>query len=517
MNNCPKCGNPLQVGTTSCPICGTNISATEPSKTPATESVSVTSVGQPVQASASSPTAPAAVEENKQATSPVAEASSEPVKAPNQEQAPAPAPQPAAPAPKPLEASAPAQTQSNPSESTAPVAEAPTPAPAAPVAAPTTNTQEANVTAQTEPVVANTSVAPTPEAQVQTNVAQAPTNVGETSQEAAPANAIAPTNNATPVASTETPVQAVAPTNLTIEAPADPNSIAPTVATIEASTPVPSIPASVNPTVEPTKVEASAVTKASNKPKMKMNKNVLIIGGIVLVAIIGIVLYTMLSKPKTLTPPAPTDDENLATTSISSNGYNFKLEDGWMITEDGTNVIVTNSTDTVVIKLSHLDANIDAIGISTIENYFNSHTEFSDSKVEEMEISTKKAILVNANYNQAQVQYYYIGSGSSLTIGATVIYQSNESKTKFEADVTELIGTLTYADESIKALDTIGMYANIFKVYNDITNYNPTPEPPDNNEQNNEQNNNQNNEQNDQNQVTPDPNTQVEQNPTTGA
>ena len=27
MNNCPKCGNPLQVGTESCPICGTNTSA----------------------------------------------------------------------------------------------------------------------------------------------------------------------------------------------------------------------------------------------------------------------------------------------------------------------------------------------------------------------------------------------------------------------------------------------------------------------------------------------------------
>ena len=64
-----------------------------------------------------------------------------------------------------------------------------------------------------------------------------------------------------------------------------------------------------------------------------------------------------------------------------------------------------------------------------------------------------------------------------------------------------MIGTLTYSDESLKAMDTLEMYANIFNVYNGVMNYTPTqaapttPETPeiDPNQPNNEtpQNNNQ--------------------------
>ena len=58
-----------------------------------------------------------------------------------------------------------------------------------------------------------------------------------------------------------------------------------------------------------------------------------------------------------------------------------------------------------------------------------------------------------------------------VLIGVTIVYQSNDSKTKYEADVTEMIGTLSYADESVKALDTINMYSQIFNIYNSVINY----------------------------------------------
>ena len=72
MNNCPKCGNPLQAGVTSCPICGTNISSEGEPKQVSVESVVATATP-----------APAA-------------------------EAPAPAPAPAQPAPVAAEAPAPA-------------------------------------------------------------------------------------------------------------------------------------------------------------------------------------------------------------------------------------------------------------------------------------------------------------------------------------------------------------------------------------------------------------------------
>ena len=73
------------------------------------------------------------------------------------------------------------------------------------------------------------------------------------------------------------------------------------------------------------------------------------------------------------------------------------------------------------------------------------------------------------------VQIYFINGGSNLLIGVTIVYQSNDSKTKYEASVTQMIGTLSFADDSIKALDTINMYSNIFNTYNSIINYHETP------------------------------------------
>ena len=170
-------------------------------------------------------------------------------------------------------------------------------------------------------------------------------------------------------------------------------------------------------------------------------------------------------------------------------------------TEDGQNVVVTNINGTVAIKLDHNSTSLESITKETIEGYFQNRTEFSNTKVSETTISAKKAYLVDTNINSAPVQVYFISGTSSLTIGATVVYQSEESKTKYEAEITKMIGTLTYSDESLKAMDTLEMYANIFNVYNGVMNYTPTqttpttPETPeiDPNQPNNEtpQNNNQ--------------------------
>ncbi len=403
MNNCPKCGNPLQVGTTSCPICGTNISSSvqpEQKTDGVKTTVTVASVATP-------PAQPAA--------------------------------QPAV-----------AQAQAAPAVATQPVAQ-----PAAPA-----------------PVVE--------QAPVQQPVAPAPVQEVKVEQPApAPAPApVAPTP--TVEAATPAPVQPEGKE----ETPIDPNSIAPTIKPVEIGTPVPSIPASLNPDAPVVTASVDASVKME-KPKKKSNKTAMVLLGILAVVVIAAVLMMNLGGGTKLNSNVNTNagkNSSLEITAVSTNGYKFNLEDGWLITEDGTNVIVTNKDETVAIKLDYTKNSLDTISKSTIESFFASRSDFTNTEVTETTISAKKAYLVNTQINQAMVQLYYINGGANLTLGATIVYQSVETKTKYEANVTELIGSLSYSDESLKAISSMEMYSNIFGVYNGVFQYQPTTEQPQINE-----------------------------------
>ncbi len=409
MNNCPKCGNPLQVGTSSCPICGTNIqvSAT-PEKT---------------------------TEEKGKTTVTVASVAS-----------PVPA-KPVAPAPAPAPAEAPVQ----------PVPAVQTPEPVKAQPTPVVEKVEVKTESQVAaPTVAATIPKETAVAQAQpTEVAAQPTEV------AAPAPVPTPTPTATPE-------------------PVDPNSIAPTIKPIESSTPVPSIPASLNDDAKVITTSVSNPGVKMEKPSKKVNKTVILVAGILaVVAICGALMMGMGGqKLNTNTNTNPEKNSALKLTSVSTNGFKFNLEEGWVITEDGTNVIVTNNDETVAVKLDYQKSGLDQISKSTIEGFFSTRTDFTNTAVTETTISAKKAYLVNTQINQAMVQVYYINGGTNLTLGATIVYQSNETKTKYEANVTELIGSLSYSDESLKAISSMEMYSNIFGVYNGVFNYQPTTEVP---------------------------------------
>ncbi len=407
MNNCPKCGNPLQVGTSSCPICGTNIQASgnpekitqETGKT----TVTVASVASPV---AAKPASPAPVPTQAQ---------------PAQVAQPAPAPKTEAPAAEKVEVKTETQVATQ----------------AAPVAVETAPTKETPVQqAATQPAPVQATPAPAP---VKTE----------------------------PVAVSE---------------PVDPNSIAPTIKPIEAATPVPSIPASLNEDVKVITTAGDNPGVKMEKPKKKINKTVILVAGILaVVAICGALMMGMGGqKLNTNTNTNPEKNSALNLTSVSTNGFKFNLEEGWVITEDGTNVIVTNNDETVAVKLDYQKSGLDQITKSTIEGFFSTRTDFTNTAVTETTISAKKAYLVNTQINQAMVQIYYISGGNNLTLGATIVYQSNETKTKYEANVTELIGSLSYSDESLKAISSMEMYSNIFSAYSGVFNYQPTLEVPQN-------------------------------------
>lgn len=432
MNNCPKCGNPLQIGTESCPICGTNILASlnqEENKNVETISnsisnpqpnniVTVSSVATPINETANiygknEVTEEAPLEKNIQSVSNL-EHSQEPT-----------------------------HKVTTDSEIAIPVKE------------------ESSSTFVTQPSTPNVD-----------------------------AMQISTQNNEPVI---PLPQENDANQN---QVSIDPNSIAPTVEKIEISSPVPSIPASLNQETTTVNVdlEPQQVKEEVKPVKKKFNKNILLLGVLAIVIVVG-AIYVMSNPTSTVAPPPATNNQEnkVVATSVSSNGYKFKIEEGWLSREDGYNVIITNTNDTVVIKLEHLNENLGNLSTAIIEKYFENRTEFSQTSINEMQISAKDTYLVNTNINQSPVQIYFISGGANLTLGATIVYQSEESKTKYEAKVTEMIGTLSYADDSYKAIDSIEMYSNVFGVYEDVFNsayseqpdYNGQPIIPGNNESGN--------------------------------
>ena len=359
MSNCPKCGNPMQEGTTKCPICGTDILA-------------------------------------ETAATPVAEA-----------------PAPEAPAPAPVEAPAPAPAPA-PAEAPAPAAPAPAPVPA-PEPAP---------------------VAPAPTA------------------EAAPA-----------------------------EAPVQPGAIAPTVERVEMTSPVPGIPTSISTPGLSINEEKPLVENPASKPKKK--KTPLIILVVVLIAVAVATYFALVPPKKKNNNMANNGVEDIELMSMTSNGYRMKLAEKWVIIEDGSNVVVTNDENTVVMKLEHTAANLANTNESNITSSLDSRELYRDVEVTSVNMSGRDSFLVNAKLNEMPIQVYLINGGSNLVLGVTIVYQSNDSKTKYEAEVTAMVSTLSYAEDTTRAIDAISAYEEAFRSFGIVTNEIPrnkveepaTPEP----------------------------------------
>ncbi len=129
------------------------------------------------------------------------------------------------------------------------------------------------------------------------------------------------------------------------------------------------------------------------------------------------------------------------------------------------------------LKVISLEEN-DNLNENIIAGYYNSNASFKDTNVNATKISAKDAYLVNTASGSLQVQSYYINGGNNLTIGATIVYQSAASKEKYETAVTELIGSISYSDDSLKAISTIEMYSEVFGAYKGVFNYNVPTEAP---------------------------------------
>lgn len=281
---------------------------------------------------------------------------------------------------------------------------------------------------------------------------------------AAPAATPTQAETTTPPPATTEQTPAVAPTT---------ESLAPTVEQV-ASTPVPSIPTSltnksVDPITEDTTKAKEEGPKLTKKPKKGVNKGVVFVFLIiVLLAIGGYVFMNMNSSMKDNgTTPAATP-KNVAGTKVSSNGFKFNLANGWMINEDGNIVVIVNESSTVAIKLAYSKSNLAEVSKDRISDILEENELYKDTVVNEIKLTGRDTYQVNTIVNEIPVQVYFINGGSDLTLGATVVYQTAESKTKYEPEVTEMLGSLSYSNDSIKALDIMSSYSEMFGVYDKI-------------------------------------------------
>lgn len=295
--------------------------------------------------------------------------------------------------------------------------------------------------------------------------APAPAPVAPAPTEPAPA-APAPVAE-TPAVPAETPAPAAEPAPAPSTEPVTVGAIAPTVDRIESSTPVPGIPSSLASTTVGINENEPAVANPKLAPK-KSKKTVLIVA-VVLLLVVGIACFMLLtpSNKKSNNRTAEPETE-VALSDMASNGYHLKIAEGWELNEDGNNVILTNSESTVAIKLEHSNANLNTINANDIENILSQNESYKDVEVSSVDVSGRSAFLIATSINDFPVQIYFINGGSNLILGATIVYQSGDTKTKYEAVITEMIGSLSYSEASVKAIETVSQYSQMFGVYNNI-------------------------------------------------
>lgn len=403
MNNCSKCGNPLQPGQTVCPICGTNIAIAPITQPVIDNSQKVEPVS--VQQEVIEPVSLNKIEEVTPVVPVVPQVvAQQPVQTNQQVIQPV---QPVQPVQSVQQVVQPVQQVVQPVQQVAPVVP---------------------VTPVVEPIVEQTPVAS--QGQVVEQVVE-PVLQQNLSQ------------NAETVNSASNVVDAMSIPNLEqIEANLEKQQV-----------------------VQPT------------KKGFKLTKPMLVAIVVAVLIIFGAGITIKLNSNKAVTTkPNAIQSPEETKIKINTNGFKFEINNTWYVIESGSNTIVSNDSDTLTSKLFILKNSYDTLSASEIEHYFESSEYYKDINVESVTLSSeKKAVKVNLTYNKDNetllVEYYYIDCGSSMTCGITTIYDNEQIKTDNEDKVKEIAGTLSYSDDSIKALNRTSKYSYMIsageKIFND--------------------------------------------------
>lgn len=249
--------------------------------------------------------------------------------------------------------------------------------------------------------------------------------------------------------------------------------ITPTIEVVRPTSVIPNTIASSNSVTVNTNEETNNKVK---KKKLKLKKSGLIII-IVLVLILGGSSVLLLTKgnnskkdkePISNVQETPKEKEEVQQINTISNGYSFQMLEDWNVIEDGADVIITNASDSLVIKLENLNYSINTLDADSLKETVAGEENYTNVTASKTTINNRECVIINAQMSNYFIQYYYLATKDDTIIGATVIYQSDNIKNENEANVQKLLGSLSFSDESLKAIDTTNMYDDVFNKYEGI-------------------------------------------------
>lgn len=415
MNNCPKCGNPLQPGQTICPICGTNITIAPIAQAPA------------------APQAPVAPAQPVQPIQPV-----------------------------------------QPEVQAAPVAPTVTPA-----TQPQVVTPVAPVVEPVAPVAPQAPVAPVQPVQQQVEVTPVVAPVVEEQpavEKAVEQPIVAPIEPVTPEVTIQPVVETAPVVETTPESQVQEQSVETAPAVIPASDITNVVDAMSLPNLEQLEATLDKPEETKAKPKVRITKPMIIGCVAALMIILGSAVMLKLNNQTAPVNPNAIQNPSVEKTRVVSNGYKFELLNTWYVVENGNDLVINNDSETVNVKLFYLKKSYDTLSANQIEEYFETSSSYSDVNVESITLaSEKKAVRVSAEYTNENeetqlIEYYYINGNENLTFGLTSIYKDEQSKKDNQKAIEELAGSISYSDDSIKALSLLSKNAYAYSAGEKIFN-----------------------------------------------
>lgn len=444
MNNCQKCGNPLQPGTTSCPICGTIIN-NEPVNL--VGNTGVVTPSSSINQNIAQPVNP--VQEQIQSANPVQQSTTQPMNAPITE------------------------TTNQQPNVVQPVSVAPT----------TEQTTSSVVTSVPPAIGTETAV----NAQnVQTPIVETP--VQPVSQTQTFTQSIPVVNSQQTSVASQPTVQPVLEATMQVAQPAtqptleNPTQPAQTVvqqpvqspqqnSVIEPLNENTGIPSSLTPgVVQPINIPEKKTTK-----KFSLNNKTLIIAGVIFVVVL-IAIFVLTSNnfnknnnnnsnntnqnETNNDTEKPSEETALAITNTTINNYFLKIPDGWNASAYSSDVEITNGNETAYALISSVSGDLSQTNETTIKNNLIEN-ELTDVKVEEITLDSKKAYKATfIEEDTYPVEIYYIDNNGTRIICVYTIYETSEDKDQYNEDLVNIVKTIDYQNKTQNAIDPNGIYFN---------------------------------------------------------
>lgn len=201
------------------------------------------------------------------------------------------------------------------------------------------------------------------------------------------------------------------------------------------------------------------------EPKTKKSSIMpIIILSVVISLSVGFVAGKLLSKPAAPTPTVTEKKEEVATAKeINANGFKFKMDEKWYLTEQYSDTIILNDKEeTFTFRMAPVTGVFSNINKQNIEDSINNKEGYTDLKIQEIELNKKDAFFIEVKKDDKNIEYYYFGQDDTTTIVVTIVYETKESKKTNSSKIKTLLESVEYTDQSSKAFEIVKPNSTLF-------------------------------------------------------